>query len=113
MTSYSAAGIFFGQFLRSRRKGRRAGPAPPGDGEIFLRKSSPCRRFDREYVKMLDGKHVKKAEQIRIALQIKDDIAKFKTKHGCSRMVMLWCGSTEIFLTQDDVHTTPENLRRP
>ncbi len=82
--------------------------------KTFLSKIKPMpAAFDREYVKMLDGKHVKKGKnKYEIALQIKDDIAKFKTKHGCSRMVMLWCGSTEIFLTQDDVHTTPEKFEK-
>jgi myo-inositol-1-phosphate synthase len=62
---------------------------------------------------MLDGKNVKKGKnKYEIALQIKADIAKFKKTHGCSRLVMLWCGSTEIFLTQDDVHTTPEKFEK-
>ena len=65
--------------------------------------------FDHEYVKMLDGKNVKKGKtKYDIALQVKDDIAKFKKKHGCSRMVMLWCGSTEVFMKQHEVHATPE-----
>ena len=82
--------------------------------KTFLSKIKPMpAAFDREYVKMLDGKNVKKGKnKYEIALQIKDDIAKFKKKHGCSRLVMLWCGSTEIFLTQDDVHTTPEKFEK-
>jgi myo-inositol-1-phosphate synthase len=74
----------------------------------FLSKIKPMTAaFDREYVKMLDGKHVKKGKtKYDIALQIKDDIAKFKKKHGCSRMVMLWCGSTEVFLKPHDVHSS-------
>jgi len=82
--------------------------------KAFLSKIKPMpAAFDREYVKMLDGKHVKKGKnKYEIALQIKADIAKFKKTHGCSRLVMLWCGSTEIFLTQDDVHTTPEKFEK-
>jgi myo-inositol-1-phosphate synthase len=74
----------------------------------FLSKIKPMTAaFDREYVKMLDGKHVKKGKtKYDIALQIKDDIAKFKKKHGCSRLVMLWCGSTEMFMKPHDVHGT-------
>jgi myo-inositol-1-phosphate synthase len=74
----------------------------------FLSKIKPMTAaFDREYVKMLDGKHVKKGKtKYDIALQIKDDIAKFKKKHGCSRLVMLWCGSTEMFMKPHDVHST-------
>jgi myo-inositol-1-phosphate synthase len=74
----------------------------------FLSKIKPMTAaFDREYVKMLDGKHVKKGKtKYDIALQIKDDIAKFKKKQGCSRLVMLWCGSTEVFLKPHEVHST-------
>jgi myo-inositol-1-phosphate synthase len=82
--------------------------------KTFLSRIKPMpAAFDREYVKMLDGKHVKKGKnKYEIALQIKDDIAKFKKKNGCSRLVMLWCGSTEIFLTHDDVHSTPEKFEK-
>ena len=78
----------------------------------FLSKIKPMpAAFDREYVKMLDGKNVKKGKnKYEIALQMKDDIAKFKKKHGCSRMVMLWCGSTEVFMKAHDVHATPEKF---
>jgi myo-inositol-1-phosphate synthase len=75
----------------------------------FLSKIKPMpAAFDREYVKMLDGKHVKKGKtKFDIALQLKKDIADFKKKHGCTRLVMLWCGSTEVFLTPNEVHSTP------
>jgi myo-inositol-1-phosphate synthase len=78
----------------------------------FLSKIKPMpAAFDHEYVKMLDGKHVKKGKtKYDIALQIKKDIADFKKKHGCSRLVMLWCGSTEVFLKPHDVHGTVEKF---
>jgi myo-inositol-1-phosphate synthase len=78
----------------------------------FLLKIKPMpAAFDREYVKMLDGKNVKKGKsKYDIALQIKDDIGKFKKKHGCSRLVMLWCGSTEVFMTQHAAHETAESF---
>jgi myo-inositol-1-phosphate synthase len=74
----------------------------------FLCKIKPMTAaFDHDYVKMLDGKHVKKGKtKYDIALQLKDDIAKFKKKNNCSRLVMLWCGSTEVFLQPHDVHST-------
>jgi len=78
----------------------------------FLSKIKPMTAaFDHEYVKMLDGKNVKKGKtKYDIALQVKDDIAKFKKKHGCSRMVMLWCGSTEVYMKPHEVHSTPEKF---
>ena len=80
--------------------------------KTFLSKIKPMSAaFDQEYVKMLNGKNVKKGKtKYDIALQVKDDIAKFKKKHGCSRMVMLWCGSTEVFMKTHEVHATPETF---
>ncbi len=74
----------------------------------FLSKIKPMTAaFDREYVKMLDGKNVKKGKnKYDIALQLKDDIANFKKKNGCSRLVMLWCGSTEVFMQPHEVHSS-------
>jgi myo-inositol-1-phosphate synthase len=82
--------------------------------KTFLSKIKPMpAAFDHEYVKMLNGKHVKKGKtKYDIALQIKDDIAKFKKKHGCSRLVMLWCGSTEVFLKPHEVHSTAESFEK-
>jgi myo-inositol-1-phosphate synthase len=61
--------------------------------------------FSQDYVKRLQGPHVKKAKnKYDLAQQIKDDIQTFKKKSGASRVVMAWCGSTEIFLQPHAVH---------
>ena len=66
--------------------------------------------FDQHYVRRLSGPHVKQApNKYELALQLRTDIADFRTRRGLARLVMLWCGSTEIFLQTDPVHTT---LRR-
>jgi myo-inositol-1-phosphate synthase len=80
--------------------------------KMFLSKIKPMpAAFDHEYVKKLNGKHVKRGKtKYDVALQIKKDIADFKKKQGCSRLVMLWCGSTEVFLQPDDVHSTVEKF---
>ena len=44
------------------------------------------------------------------ALQIKEDIANFRNTNKVSRMVTCWCGSTEIFLKPEEVHSTPEKF---
>jgi myo-inositol-1-phosphate synthase len=63
--------------------------------------------FDRNYCRNLDGTHVKKAKnKYDMALQIKQDISDFKKKTKVNRIVVIWCGSTEIFLTPQDVHST-------
>ena len=80
----------------------------------FLSKIKPMRAaFDHQYVKMLNGTHVKKGKtKYDIALQIKRDIARFRKKHHCSRLVMLWCGSTEVFLKPHEVHSTAEKFEQ-
>jgi myo-inositol-1-phosphate synthase len=61
--------------------------------------------FDPAYVKRLDGPHVKRgASKLALAEQIMGDIERFRTRAGASRLVMIWCGSTESFLHSQDVH---------
>ena len=61
--------------------------------------------FDRKYVKKLDGHHVKKAANwYEYVEQVRQDIRDFKAKHNLDRMVMIWTGSTEIFMKPTAVH---------
>jgi len=61
--------------------------------------------FDRHYVKRLDGPNVKKGKNKRdLAEQLIQDIRDFKSRNGLDRVVMVWCGSTEIFLEEAPVH---------
>ncbi len=63
--------------------------------------------FDRRYVKRLDGPNVKKGKTKRdLAEQLRDDIQRFKRDHGLSRMVLIWCGSTEIYMTESEAHAS-------
>jgi myo-inositol-1-phosphate synthase len=69
--------------------------------------------FDKSYVKRLDGTNVKKAaNKMELAEQIQDDIKNFQKKNNLSRMVMIWCGSTEIFLKPSAVHQTVESFEQ-
>jgi myo-inositol-1-phosphate synthase len=69
--------------------------------------------FDRNYVKKLDGKHVKKGKNKKdLAEQLRADIRDFKKKSGADRLVMIWCGSTEIFLQQAPVHASVQAFQR-
>ena len=78
----------------------------------FLSKIRPMKAaFDQNYVKKLSGTHVKKGRNKHdLALQIRDDIQKFQKKNKVSRTVVIWCGSTEIFLKQHAVYATPETF---
>ena len=61
--------------------------------------------FDKNYVRKLDGKHVKKGStKMDLADQVRDDIRTFAKKNRCKRLVMVWCGSTEVYLKPDKVH---------
>jgi myo-inositol-1-phosphate synthase len=61
--------------------------------------------FDRQYVKRLDGPNVKKGKTKKdLAAQVIDDMRRFKAQHKLDRLVMVWCGSTEVFLTESAAH---------
>lgn len=61
--------------------------------------------FDKNYVKNLDGTNIKEYDtKYNLALAVMEDIRNFKAKHNCDRIVMVWCGSTEIFHEASDVH---------
>jgi myo-inositol-1-phosphate synthase len=63
--------------------------------------------FDQNYVRRINGPNVKSAPSKRdLAEAIMDDIREFQKKNGCSRMVMIWCGSTEVFHRPGAVHQT-------
>ncbi len=61
--------------------------------------------FDHNYVKKLDGTNVKKGKnKMDLAEQLRADIRDFKKTSGASRLVTIWCGSTEIFLQPTAAH---------
>ncbi len=70
--------------------------------------------FDQNYVKRLNGTHVKSAKtKMDLAQMVRDDIQNFKQKNNLSRMVMIWCGSTEIFMPANDpAYATIESFEK-
>jgi myo-inositol-1-phosphate synthase len=61
--------------------------------------------FDHRYVKKLDGPNVKTDTHKRALLEgLRQDLRDFREKHGCDRLVMVWCGSTEIYIEPGPVH---------
>jgi myo-inositol-1-phosphate synthase len=69
--------------------------------------------FDQRYVKRLDGPNVKKGKNKKdLAEQVVSDIRTFKSSHGLDRMVMVWCGSTEAYMTESPAHATIESFER-
>src|SRR5713226_5148028 len=69
--------------------------------------------FDQRYVKRLDGPNVKRGKNKRdLAEQVIADIRRFKEAHSLDRLVMVWCGSTEVFMTESEAHVDIRNFER-
>jgi myo-inositol-1-phosphate synthase len=63
--------------------------------------------FDPEYVRLLEGTHVKQGEtKMDLARQLMDDIDRFRAENECDRLVMVWCGSTEVYREPTAVHAS-------
>jgi myo-inositol-1-phosphate synthase len=63
--------------------------------------------FDQEYVKRINGPNVKKAaNNMEKAKMLMDDIERFRKENNCTRLVMVWCGSTEVFHHPAPCHQT-------
>ncbi len=61
--------------------------------------------FDQRYVKRLCGPNVKTgANKRELAEQVVTDIRHFKETNQLDRLVMIWCGSTEVFMREGAVH---------
>ena len=61
--------------------------------------------FDQYYVKRLQGTNVKRGKDKRdLAEQLRADIRAFKKSAGVDRIVIVWCASTEVFLTPGPAH---------
>ena len=63
--------------------------------------------FDQNYVKRLQGTNVKRGKSKReLAEQLREDMRAFKKSAGCDRLVLVWCASTEVFITPGPAHQT-------
>jgi len=61
--------------------------------------------FDHNYVKKIDGPNVKKGKnKMDLAEQVRADIRDFKKKSGASRLITIWCASTETFIAPGPAH---------
>jgi myo-inositol-1-phosphate synthase len=63
--------------------------------------------FDPEYVRRINGPNVKQGKtKMDKAEMLLEDIEQFRKSNGCDRLVMIWCGSTEVFHRPASVHQT-------
>ena len=69
--------------------------------------------FDQQYVKRLAGPNVKQGKTKKdLADQLIDDIRTFKKTHNCSRLVLIWCGSTEVYMKESPAHQSVAAFER-
>ena len=62
--------------------------------------------FDKNYAKRLDGDNIKDCRnRWEMVESVRDDIRRFRSEKGCSRLVVLWAASTEIYVpVEKSVH---------
>ncbi len=69
--------------------------------------------FDQSYVKRLSGTHIKQGKtKMDLADQLRKDLQNFKTAHQLKRLVMIWCGSTEVYIEAGPVHGSVESFEK-
>ncbi len=69
--------------------------------------------FSQDYVKKLKGENVKAGKnKLELAEALREDIRRFKEEKRCERLVMIWCASTEVFLSPGPVHQTIEAFEK-
>src|SRR5712664_2971279 len=73
-----------------------------------IEKIKPWRAvFSQDYVKRLQGPNVKSGKnKMELAEQVMDDIEQFRKKNNLARLVMVWCGSTEVYMKAEAAHAS-------
>ncbi len=79
----------------------------------FLKSIEPMPAvFDTDYVKRIDGVNVQPAmSKLQAVEAVREQIRRFRDDHGCDRLVMAWCASTEKFITETETHQDIERFR--
>ena len=70
--------------------------------------------FDKNFAKRLDGDNVMEGKtRWEMVEQLREDIRRFKKEHNCSRIVVAWAASTEIYVpVYEPVHGTLAALEK-
>ncbi len=76
----------------------------------FLEKIKPMPAvFDHNFVKNISGSNIKRAHtKTELVEQVREDIRKFKQENGCSRLVVVWCASTEVYIEKSPAYDSIE-----
>ncbi|PWT77876.1 MAG: inositol-3-phosphate synthase [Bacteroidetes bacterium] len=82
--------------------------------EPELRALKPMKAvFDKSFVRNLNGKNIKQAAtKYLLAQEVIKDIENFRRANRCSRIVMVWCGSTEKYIEPSEVHDSIESFEQ-
>lgn len=69
--------------------------------------------FEQNYVKRLHGDNIKTGKnKMDLAEQLIADIQRFKSENDCSRLVMVWCASTEIYIEESECHASVDAFEK-
>ncbi len=69
--------------------------------------------FEQNYVKRLRPKVVKKTKsKMEAAEELREDIRRTMRKNSSRQGVMVWCGSTEVFTEESEVHSSLRNFEK-
>jgi len=79
-----------------------------------LEKIKPMKAvFDKNFIKNIDGPNVKTGKnKLELANQLREDIRAFKKEKNLSRMVVVWCASTESYMEKQPVHESIESFEK-
>jgi myo-inositol-1-phosphate synthase len=67
--------------------------------------------YNRAYIPNLNAVNIKTAQnKMDLAYELIEDIEQFRIENKCSRLVMIWCASTEAYTKESAVHQTVESL---
>ena len=69
--------------------------------------------FDHKFVKNIDGPNVKSGKnKLELANQLREEMRSFKKEKGLSRMVAIWCASTESYMEEQPVHGSLKSFEK-
>ncbi len=69
--------------------------------------------FDHNYVKKIDGPNVKKGKnKMDLAEQVRADMRAFKKSSGATRLITIWCGSTESYIEPSAAHQSLKSFEK-
>ncbi|MBL8788486.1 MAG: inositol-3-phosphate synthase [Deltaproteobacteria bacterium] len=100
--------------FESARNAQVLNPQDLSPLEGFLSNIKPMKAaFESDYVKRLDGPNVKATTHKReMAEALRQDIRNAIATSGATRAVMVWCGSTEIYLRPAACHASIEAFEK-